>query len=353
MFFTYLLSPSNILNKKPFALSNSGLKAFLKYFFLPLSGNFSPFGIISSILSPATSIPIEQDVKSYKKIRIDEAKELYIKAINTTDEELRKLYLDKIILGTLYVIYNYVDNNNYDLIFSSSYDKDDIVNSFIELWIRKIKEGALLNANSYSMIINKTFIKQVNNILVSDEMFKFENNLFVDLFHIFISFKNSGKNFNYKDIVNEYNKTYGNHLYYYKEMDYMFAMFETIYNRLNFNKDEDLKMTRRNIDNLIELLINNGLFDKLSNNELESDFSDDVNHKVMVDNFMKIIENKITSERARSILHQYYGLDDEEPKTLEDVAKSLNLSSRERARRIKYQTISKLRCPSIIKYVRG
>lgn len=301
---------------------------------------------------------LEQDVKSYNKIKIEEAKELYIKAMNTSDEELKKLYLNKIILGTLYVIYNYVDKNNYDLIYSSSYDKDDVVNSFIEVWIKRIKDGELLNAQRYSNIINVSFVNQVNKILVSDEIsvsqqFKIGANEFKEMFYIYTELKNSGKDFNIKDVIDGYNKIYGHILFRNGMFDYMFAMFETIYNRLNFNKEEELEITVRNIDILFELLINNGLFDKLSTNELESDFSDDVSHKVMLDTFMKIVETKVTNERARNILHQYYGLDDEEPKTLEDVAKSLNLSTKERVRQIKNKTISKLRCPSIIKYVKG
>ena len=81
---------------------------------------------------------IQEHIESFGKLKMEEAKELYSKAINSTDEKIKKLYFDKIILGTLYVINNYVDRNNLKMFEGSQYDIEDIRSACIEVWIRKI-----------------------------------------------------------------------------------------------------------------------------------------------------------------------------------------------------------------------
>lgn len=76
-------------------------------------------------------------ISQYDKLKFNEAQELYKKALISRNDELRKMYMDKVILGTLYVLYNYISRNEL-LIFSSSfYDMNDIISSFVEVWIEK------------------------------------------------------------------------------------------------------------------------------------------------------------------------------------------------------------------------
>ena len=59
-------------------------------------------------------------ISSFSKLKITAAQDLYRKAINTQDELLRKKYMNELILGTLYVVYEYIKRNGLELFVSSS-----------------------------------------------------------------------------------------------------------------------------------------------------------------------------------------------------------------------------------------
>ena len=102
-----------------------------------------------------------KQIKDYEYLKINEAKELYKLYLETKNIN----YLNRIIEGTLYITYNYINRNHLIYLSSSLYDIDDIISSFLELWVENINEDILLKVSSYSEIINITFIKKLNEKL--------------------------------------------------------------------------------------------------------------------------------------------------------------------------------------------
>ena len=100
-------------------------------------------------------------ISSFERLKIVDAQELYRKAINTPDEKQKKLYMDRLVLGTLYVVYEYIKRSNLELLTSTSYDMNDIISAFNEVWIKKIYSGDLLKVNKYSLIFTSTFLNTV------------------------------------------------------------------------------------------------------------------------------------------------------------------------------------------------
>ena len=295
---------------------------------------------------------LDEQVKSFDKLTITEAKELYMKAINASDEKQKKEYIDKIILGTIYVVFNYIENNNLEVLESSQYDINDIQNAFIELWIKKIKDGALLKYNSFSNIINYNFLSTVYTSLGINEMsvnenLHFTHNNFVDLFSKYIELKNKDQDI--KIIFNEFLKSI-NCYYTYKDAADLFMLFESIYNNLNFDKDENLDMAKTKISAFVRIIINNGLCSELSDSILKDDISDVVVSNILYDNFMNDIDNASLTERERNVIFQRFGLNGEQPRTLDDVGKDLGVQG-ERIRQIEAKAIRKLkRSPELEKY---
>ena len=113
----------------------------------------------------------KEQISSFEKLDISAARALYIQYINCYDESLKKEYFDKIILGTLYVVVNYVENSNLEIFDCGSYDIDDIMNACLETWIKHIKEGELLKVQFYSQIFNKEFLRKTYNNTSSDNCF--------------------------------------------------------------------------------------------------------------------------------------------------------------------------------------
>ena len=134
-----------------------------------------------------------QKISSIEKLKIDEAKELYKKAKMSSDVNTKKIFMDKIILGTLYVVFDYVKRNDIEMFYSSSFDMDDIISSFNEVWINKIYNGDLLRVDSFSNIFTTSFFSEVyknlcNDEIVIKEQFGIPIECLTDLLSIYIYF---------------------------------------------------------------------------------------------------------------------------------------------------------------------
>lgn len=268
---------------------------------------------------------LKEQIESLDKLKIDEAKELYKKAINSSDEKLKKLYFDKLILGTMYVVYNYIERNGLEIFQSSQYDIDDIQSAFIELWIKKIKNGELLNVDSYSNMFTSKFYNDICTNLIGDEMPIYEQSgipveSFVDLFYIFIELKNSGKKFDFDDLMNAFNqeKHYSiQRVPHLQEYSNLMLIFENMYNNLNFDKTEDLEVTKRKVRIYIKLFINNG-------------------------------EYVITDEKKKEIIYQRFGIGGDSPKLLDELSEQFGVTS-DMIRQIVAKTLRNLRMSDKIK----
>ena len=275
---------------------------------------------------------LKEQIESLDKLKIDEAKELYKKAINSSDEKLKKLYFDKLILGTMYVVYNYIERNGLEIFQSSQYDIDDIQSAFIELWIKKIKNGELLNVDSYSNMFTSKFYNDICTNLIGDEMPIYEQSgipveSFVDLFYIFIELKNSGKKFDFDDLMNAFNqeKHYSiQRVPHLQEYSNLMLIFENMYNNLNFDKTEDLEVTKRKVRIYIKLFINNGEYENISDDMVAADNTEDIVDKVMYEKFIKDVDDVITDEKKKEIIYQRFGIGGDSPKLLDELIYNYN-----------------------------
>lgn len=299
---------------------------------------------------------LKEQIESLDKLKIDEAKELYKKSINSSDEKLKKLYFDKLILGTMYVVYNYIERNGLEIFQSSQYDIDDIQSAFIELWIKKIKNGELLNVDSYSNMFTSKFYNDICTNLIGDEMPIYEQSgipveSFVDLFYIFIELKNSGKKFDFDDLMNAFNqeKHYSiQRVPHLQEYSNLMLIFENMYNNLNFDKTEDLEVTKRKVRIYIKLFINNGEYENISDDMVAADNTEDIVDKVMYEKFIKDVDDVITDEKKKEIIYQRFGIGGDSPKLLDELSEQFGVTS-DMIRQIVAKTLRNLRMSDKIK----
>ena len=289
-------------------------------------------------------------ISQYDKLKFNEAQELYKKALISRNDELRKMYMDKVILGTLYVLYNYISRNELLIFSSSSYDMNDIISSFVEVWIEKIYDGELLNADSYSSIINRKFCnevyqKLVDTKLIVNETFGISTDLFASLLYNFIKLKNKELEFTLNDLIYLVTKDKEEYDYLIKKCNFrIMSLLENIYNKLNCNKNNGLDINK--INNFLRLFIDIGMTESISGDLLDSEnMEETVVNKVLFETFSKSIDEGLKSDRQRQVIHQLYGLDDGKTHTLEEVAKLQNIT-RERVRQIEAKSLRLLRSPS-------
>lgn len=300
-------------------------------------------------------------IEKFDKLKIEEAKELCRKAFSSEDEKLKKLYLDKVILGTLYVVYNYVSRNKLSIMTSSSYDINDIISSYNEIWIKKTYNGDLLNVQRFSYLFNRSYFNEVlKNLSVTDiivnDIFYMPADIFAELLKCFITLKNRGINSDYNALIrfiyeNRYEYRELINAIEFNNVDFnAIKIIEKIYNNLNFDKTEELEISITKINDYLKMLIDIGMTEIISDNLLDDyDMEKNIINKVFFENFVQDVDKVLLNDRQRQIIHQRYGLDDGIPKTLEEVAKLHNIT-RERTRQLEAQCLRVLRNSKIKKY---
>ena len=284
------------------------------------------------------------------KLNITSAQELYKKAITTNDESLKKQYMNELILGTLYVVYEYIKRNDLEILISTSYDMNDIISSFNSAWIKKIYNGELLNVNRYSLLFTSSYFNEVNNNLCSDEIIINEQlgistDCLIELIALYIYYKNKGINKSFSEVIknNFFTKRYNRWSYTYDKLIKVIPILEGIYNNLNFDKLEDLNIGKTKIANYLKLIINIGLLESISNDyQNNNDIEDSIATNILMEDLINDIDNSLTNERERKIIHERYGLDNGNILYLSDVGKIHNLS-KDRIRQIEAKAFRKLR----------
>ena len=291
-------------------------------------------------------------ISSFPKLKLAEAQELYQKAINTEDENLKKVYMDKLILGTLYVVCEYIKRNGLELFVSSSYDMNDIISSFNAVWIKKIYNGDLLKVDRYSLLFTSPYYNEVYNNLFGDEIivneqFKVSTDCFVELLTTYVLYRNKDINKPFREVIEEtyFNDRWNSWSYFiYDDVMKLIPLLEKIYRNLSFDKLEDLNLGKTKIADYLRLIINIGLIEPISN-ELpdNTDMEDSITTNMVMEDFIHDVDNAITNERERQIIHERYGLDNGIPLFLSDIGKIHNLS-KDRVRQIEAKALRKLRC---------
>lgn len=292
----------------------------------------------------------EDQISIFEKLKIGEAQELYKKVISTNDVKSKKLYMDKLILGTLYVVSNYIEHNNIKLFCSPSFDMNDIISAFNEIWIKKISNGELLCVDKYSLLFNSTFLREVCNNLVSEEIiineqFGINIDSFIDLFTKFITMKNKTTDFSYKKLITYYSEDKYFHYYdgVYETVYNIIGLFENIYNNLNFDKTDNLNLGKTKIYQFLKMAINLGLIENISDDMSEkTNMEDEITSKIFFESFIDDVDLVLKDDRQRKIIHQRYGFDNDNPNTLDEVAK-VHKITKERVRQIEAKSLRYLR----------
>ncbi len=284
------------------------------------------------------------------KLKIIAAQELYRKAIDTQDETLKRKYMDELILGTLYVVYEYIKRNGLELLVSSSYDMNDIISSFNSVWIKKLYNGELLSVDKYSLLFTSSYFTEVYNNLCGDEIlvseqFGITTDCLIELITLYISYKNKGLDKSFREIIEETFIT--DRLNSWSECIYHNVMktiplLERIYDNLNFDKLDDLNIGKKKVADYLRLMINMGLIEPISNELIDrNDLEDSITTNVVMEHFIEDVD-KVLDDRQKSIIHERYGLDNGKPQFIKTVGKHHGIT-RERVRLVEAEALRKLR----------
>lgn len=301
----------------------------------------------------------EFDTKK-NRIKISEAQELYKSAIETNDEKLKKLLMDKLILNTLYVVYNYLNRNKINMFSTAVYGFDDILNSFIEVWIRKMQDGSILKVNRLSLLINSSFINEVyislgGNEIAVPEHYYLSIDHFISLFVMYLEYKNMGKEFTQNDLIKYfYDNAISRRLFEGYLFDFnIIKIFDTIYKNLELEKLDDLQIKKTKIQFFFKLILNSGLTEYIEDNYPDYSMEETILQSEVFKNIIKDVSTVINNKKATDVINERFGLIDGKKRTLKQVGKDLNIST-ERVRQVELRALRKLRInKDFVKKYRG
>lgn len=288
----------------------------------------------------------KEQISSFEKLSILQARDLYIRAIGLKNEVLKKMYMDKIILGTLHVVYNFIERNNLELLQSSCYDLDDFMSALTEAWIKKINEGELLNVDNYSFIFTPAFFNEVYDSLGGrtiniSSQFNIALPEFSELFYFYVKLKNEGKKIEFNQLAKQVNNNDSLLRLSAQYQNKLLSIFNKMYNCLNFDKSQDLVLSKHKIAIFIRLLIDNGLNNTILKQPLNNTMEDNIINEMTTKDFVNTVDQILANDKTRYIIHQRFGLDGDDSQTLEDIGKYYGVS-RESIRQMEKRALTRL-----------
>lgn len=217
--------------------------------------------------------------KDQERLNYKETKELINLANETEDENLKKDYFDQAILGTQYIIYNYLKTTKLHYLTSVETPTEDIIATVYETWIEYIKNNELRDNDKFGKIIysDKFSNKVMEKLGIRQQLRKNpsdhyptkvdnmalyrSNTELTELFMTYYMATNSGQDA--EEALNKY-EVYRTLLPYEKEETVAFFKKVTEY----IETSTDYKdMAPTNIRNYIEMIIAN----TISNDSVEDD----------------------------------------------------------------------------------
>ena len=269
----------------------------------------------------------QNQINSLEKMRFCEAKKLYEKAIETDNLELRENYINRVIMGTLYVCYDYVVDNGFDIISSGAFDIDDIMNSTFAVWNDKIRKGYLLKVPGFANILQSyDFARLLRRNVCGHRLHRIPTGVnadyFADILMKYIELKEKNLSYNVYDVINNdlRSKKYN--------IDIVASLIDAIYNRLfdvcfAKGKSFNLQTLRDTAKMFMEMsLFEYGVIDYPSDDNME----DRIIYNMEMNNFsLDELFNNL-SQKQRDIIYSLYGFDGED-KTLSEVGEIFDITA--------------------------
>lgn len=275
-----------------------------------------------------------KQIENCEQLTIKEAKKILLKARNTNDRKEELEYINRVILGTLYVVYNYIEKHQSIMFFNRSYDIDDIINSFCEEWIKKIKSYDILKVESYSAIITTSFLNRVQKHIIPDrltiyEQFGITEIDFQNVLMIYIQLRNRGLDVDFDRLKEAFLTEYrGYYKYLFDKLnccEYLVVLFDKIYNQLQENEIDKIELDR--IKDEIYLLINSALIETLTADIIDfHNYEEEILEEEFLKDFMSAIYSVNLTDYQKSIILERFGFLTGEPKTKIQLSKMHGVS---------------------------
>lgn len=258
-------------------------------------------------------------VKGPKNLTIDEARELNkkIRKLPTNRQELQ----EELILGTMYVIYDFLKDFSFIEDVNTIYDIDDFISSFCEVWIENLEQG-LYNQNDLINLFNSRFFDKLNEKLgVSEKNSLFSHIPKIDFdkeFEEFFERQNNGEVISYKKFMedmaikhySDFNSPYKKNRVFY-EYTKFYEILDRSYELYSKHGNHNIPFSKGYVKFLRDFLIERVISDYEDSNNVGYDY--DVSKSVIELEKKETIARVIDSlpEKERKVIKMTYGFEGE------------------------------------------
>lgn len=293
-------------------------------------------------------------IKDYPKLSIEEAKDICRK-INITTGKEKELLREKLITGTLYVVLDFVTNSILPIFEFKTFDMNDIISTFNEVWIEMLDDNKILLAKTYKDFFNRTteFYTLLNSKLsiISEEYFtrtNFNCNIenFIDILNWYIQTRvnRDGQEVSFEEFDNYFSMNVTTKKKGQNRRTH--EMCKTIYEMINFDDENRKKFINyRQLYLFRYMFLENGMYKKnpnISEVTVGDTTFETVAYKMIVNQLIDYIFNEpYLTDREKNVLRQLYGLAGENPRNYTEIAKNLGVS-RQRTRQNFEEAVGKL-----------
>lgn len=275
-------------------------------------------------------------ISSFEKLKLKEAQKLYIELINEDDITKRNLLRNRLIEGTLHVVYEFIEVSKFIYFKSIKFDIEDIINLCCESWINIIDSGKLLSVNSFSMLFR--FIYGNLNVEFANDRYFFKNYTalsYEDFFELFISFiriNDKGLDISYNNFIIYISNLKEKNSKYINITDYkiltIFRLFNGIYNAC-LNESYSIELSKTRMIDLRNILLSIGIesfIKNIDNIELADYQLEKFENDIICERFSNEIFNmNFLTEKQKDILIRRFGFFGREQEYFPTIAEDYNL----------------------------
>lgn len=275
-----------------------------------------------------------KNFKNFAKLDIASAKELNTLMLKENDENTKLQLREKLIYGTLYMVYKFLKDSEFLDFKSPSYTMDDIISETVNYLINSIDDGTILKISFLSHLFNKKYYvnlrnklteEKPNDLLTSDDSVKFQKILIW-----YFELKDSGYDIdfnNFKSYVESSFNSKGNNSNVFDYMDLyngLNGFYEYCQNN-NIDAHNKAKISGQYRDFIIN--IGNNITKENSHNELvmEDDTFEKASFEEKKQTLLALLNLGLIDDRAKTIICMHHGLNGKEY-TQEQIAKYLHIS---------------------------
>lgn len=291
-------------------------------------------------------------IKDSKNLTIEEARILNDK-IRKNPQNSMELQ-EELILGTMYVIYDFLKNFNFIEEVSTIYDIDDFISAFCEVWIENLEQG-LYKQNDFSNLFNSRFFDKLNEKLgISEKNSIFSHITKIDFdkeFEEFFERQNNGEIISYKKFIEDmeikhyanFNNPYKKRQVFY-EYTKFYQLLEQSYELYSKYGNNNILFSKGYVKFLRDFLIERILLDYEDSYNIgyDNDVSKNVIEMERKETITKVIDS--LPEKEKRVIKMTYGFEGEF--TQREIGKSFEENySRTRIGQLESAALRKLRHP--------